>query len=217
MPQAARSEGTGDEDDRTPRARILNAAGELFSRQGIRAVGVDTIVAHAGVAKATLYHHFGTKDDLIVEWLRTEANWLHWVRPEVERRGAEPLVQLVTIFDVFDEWFRGESFHGCPYERCAAEFPEADHPVRVEVGSFLRDVRAWLRELLVAAGFPHPDELVSQIHVLIAGVLILADMVSSPAPARSGRANALDILAVERGMPRDELEQRTRSGGSLGS
>jgi AcrR family transcriptional regulator len=215
MPKTARSDGAEHEEDRTPRARILEAAADLFSQQGIRAVGVDTIVAHAGVAKATLYHHFPTKDDLTVEWLRTTADWLIWVRPEVERRTSDPLMQLVTIFDVFDEWLRTGSFQGCPYERSASEFRETDHPVREEVRSFIRRVRAWLRELLAAGGFAAPDELASQIHVLMAGALILADMLSSPATAASARANALDILAEELGISRDQLERRIRSGGSL--
>jgi AcrR family transcriptional regulator len=217
MPQTTRSEGAEHEGDRTPRARILEGAAELFSQQGIRAVGVDTIVARAGVAKATLYHHFPTKDDLIVEWLRTTADWLVWVRPEVERRTSDPLMRLVTIFDVFDEWFRSGNFQGCPYERCASEFREAEHPVREEVRSFMAKVRAWLRELLGAGGLTAPDELASQIHVLMAGALILADMLSSPAPAASARATALDIISEELGLSRDQLEQRIRSGGSLRS
>src|SRR5688572_14049702 len=90
------------------RERILATAYELFSRRGVRDVGVDEVIASAGVAKATLYRHFRSKDELVLAFLgRREQRWTHeWLETEARRRGATPEEQLLAIFDVFHEWFQ---------------------------------------------------------------------------------------------------------------
>ena len=94
------------------RERILATAYELFSRQGIRAVGVDEVIQRAGVAKATLYRHFSSKDELVLAFLRRrEQVWtLDWVEAEAKRGGSTPEEQLLAIFDAFDGWFRRDDF-----------------------------------------------------------------------------------------------------------
>src|SRR5712691_2043607 len=89
------------------RERIDQTAYELFSRHGIRAVGVDTLSARSGVAKMTLYRHYPSKDDLVLAFLRRrEELWTRsWLQQEVERR-ARPAERLLAVFDVFDKWFR---------------------------------------------------------------------------------------------------------------
>src|SRR5258706_5871587 len=91
---------------RGARERILEAAYELFSRQGIRAVGIDAIVASSGVARMTLYRHFASKDALVLAFLeRREERWIKdWLQREVELRAVDPRDRLLAIFDVFDEW-----------------------------------------------------------------------------------------------------------------
>src|ERR1700741_2435080 len=90
------------------RERILNAAYELFSRRGIRAVGTDEVIERAGVAKATLYRHFATKNDLVLAVLeRREALWTHGlIEAQSEQRGDTPDEQLLAIFDVMHDWFQ---------------------------------------------------------------------------------------------------------------
>src|SRR5690349_22490910 len=92
--------------------RILAAAYKLFSRRGIRAVGVDEIIETAGVAKATLYRHFPSKDDLVLAFLqRREDVWTHgWVEHEARSRADDPRDQLLAIFDIFEEWFHSDDF-----------------------------------------------------------------------------------------------------------
>ncbi|MGB8875125.1 MAG: helix-turn-helix domain-containing protein, partial [Solirubrobacteraceae bacterium] len=102
--------------DATPRPaardRILETAYELFARHGIQAIGVDEIIRQAGVAKATFYHHFPSKDDLVLEFLNLrEERWtLAWIDAEARHRADTPEEQLLTIFDLFDEWFHREDF-----------------------------------------------------------------------------------------------------------
>ena len=100
------------------RERILDAAYDLFSRRGIRAVRDSTpIIEHSGVARMTLYRHFGSKDELVLAFLeRREQRWTRdWLQREVEERTADPAERLLAIFDVFDGWFRQPDFEGCSF------------------------------------------------------------------------------------------------------
>src|SRR5438552_11387299 len=96
------------------RERILDAAYDLFSRHGVRAVGIDAIVERSGVARMTLYRHFASKDALVLAFLeRREERWTRaWLQHEVERRSSDPRARLLAIFDVFDEWFQEADFEG---------------------------------------------------------------------------------------------------------
>ena len=90
------------------RERILSAAYELFSQRGIQAVGVDSIIDRSGVARQTLYRHFGSKRELVLAFLahRDQLWTKDFVQAGIERRAAEPADRLLAIFDVFDDWFR---------------------------------------------------------------------------------------------------------------
>ena len=94
------------------RDRILETAYELFARHGIQAIGVDEIIRRAGVAKATFYHHFPSKDALVLEFLNLrEERWtVAWIEEEARHRADTPEERLLTIFDLFDEWFHREDF-----------------------------------------------------------------------------------------------------------
>src|SRR3977135_4369289 len=99
------------------REKVLDAAYGLFSRQGIRAVGVDAIIARAGVAKMTFYRHFPSKEDLVLAFLeRREQLWTReWLEKQIKQRATTPREQLIAIFDLFEEWFERDDFEGCPF------------------------------------------------------------------------------------------------------
>src|SRR3954471_18887915 len=90
------------------RERVLDAAYELFSQRGIQAVGIDAIIESSGVARQTLYRHFGSKQELVLAFLEMrEQRWTQeWLRADVEARTTDPRERLLTIFDVFDGWFQ---------------------------------------------------------------------------------------------------------------
>src|SRR5438270_14082798 len=113
------------------RERILDSAYALFSRNGVRAVGVDEVIDHASVAKATLYRHFASKDDLVLAFLERRGEvWTRgWVEQEARRRGATAEEQLLAIFDLFDEWFRRDDYEGCSFVNVLLEVRDLDHPV----------------------------------------------------------------------------------------
>src|SRR6266498_5045721 len=99
-------QGPGVVDVHVARERILRTAYDLFARRGTRGVGIDEVIDRAGVAKATLYRHFPSKDDLVLAFLqRRERRWtLEFIEAEARRRGSTPEGRLLAIFDVFDEW-----------------------------------------------------------------------------------------------------------------
>ena len=122
--------GSSAEGSSSARDRILDAAYELFSRRGIRDVGTEEVLVTAGVARATLYRQFRTKDDLVRAFLqRREQRWSReFVEAEARRRGDTPREQLLAIFDVFDEWFHQDDFEGCSsHQRTARDGPRRSH------------------------------------------------------------------------------------------
>src|ERR1700736_5426904 len=99
-----------------PRERILATAYELFSRRGVRDVGVDEVIGRSGVAKATLYRHFPSKTELVLAFLeRREQIWTSAMVAEARRRGATADEQLLAIFDVFDGWFHRDDYEACSF------------------------------------------------------------------------------------------------------
>ena len=128
--------------------RILDTAYDLFSQHGVRAVGVDRIVAESGVAKISLYRHFPSKDDLVLTFLQErERRWTNeWLRAESERRGDTAAERLLAIFDVFGEWFV-EDFEGCSFINMLLEFDDREHRVHQATVEHLKEIRAFLREL----------------------------------------------------------------------
>lgn len=158
------------------RDRILRAAYELFCRFGTRAVGVDTVVAEASVAKMTLYRHFATKDDLILATLaRREQLWTReWLQDEVSRRASTPAERMLAIFDVFGEWFERGHLEGCTFINTMIEFESVDHPVRLASVQYLANIRTFLRELATATGVEDPDGLARKWHILMKGSIISA-------------------------------------------
>jgi AcrR family transcriptional regulator len=180
----------------TGRERILETAYDLFSRQGTRAVGVDTIIAGSGVAKMTLYRNFASKDDLIVAFLeRREERWTRaWLRASVEQRADSPAQRLLAIFDVFGEWFAREDFEGCSFINVMLELPDAEHPVRQASIRHLAAIRGFLAELAAAAGVGDCDGFARQWHILMKGSIVAAAEGDTQAAARAREIGALLLV-----------------------
>jgi AcrR family transcriptional regulator len=161
---------------RSGRDRILDAAYELFSRSGIRAIGVDTITAEANVAKMTLYRNFTSKNDLALAFLRLrEERWTRgWVQAEVRRRADTPAAQLLAIFEIFSEWFARDDFEGCAFVTSLLEFDELEEPVRQACVEHLATIRAFVCELGTEAGVEDPEHFAAQWHILMKGSIVAA-------------------------------------------
>lgn len=158
------------------RQRILDTAYDLFSRRGIRAVGVDEIRERADVAKATLYRHFPSKDDLVLAFLaQREELWTReWVEAEARRRGDTPEEQLVAIFDAFDEWFHRDDFEGCSFINVLLEWADRDHPIGAASVLHLANIRSFLTTLATEAGLREPETFAHSWHILMKGSIVAA-------------------------------------------
>lgn len=171
------------------RERILTAAYELFSRRGIRAVGTDEVIARAGVARATLYRHFATKNDLVLAVLeRREEVWTHGLIEEQSRqRGSTPEEQLLAIFDVMHDWFQlRDGYEGCSFINVLLELG-ADHPAGQASIVHIDHVRDIVRRRAVAAGLTDVEDFASSWHILMKGAIILAAVGDLDAAQRARR------------------------------
>jgi AcrR family transcriptional regulator len=158
------------------RERIVSTAYALFTRRGVRGVGIDEIISQSGVAKATMYRHFRTKNDLVLAVLqRREQLWtFDLVEQQSRLRGNTPEEQLLAIFDVFHDWFqKREDFDGCSFINVLLELGAA-HPAGQASIQYLDNIRTIVRERAEAAGLVDVDDFARSWHILMKGSIIAA-------------------------------------------
>ncbi|WP_327111383.1 TetR/AcrR family transcriptional regulator [Streptomyces sp. NBC_01341] len=189
------------------RERLLEAADELFYREGVQTVGIDRVIEHAGVAKASLYNTFGNKEGLVCAYLDHRSVRIRDRITRTLTRFRTPREQLLGVFDAQGEAFTETGYNGCAFARATAEAPE-DSSIRRAAESN----RTWLRDLLTAlateSGYAAPEEVARQLHLLYDGASQSARMDHDPAAATTARAAAsilLDAapLASEAAIPSD--------------
>ncbi|MGZ4508231.1 MAG: TetR/AcrR family transcriptional regulator [Blastococcus sp.] len=176
------------------RERILETAFRLFYARGLRAVGVDTIIAESGVAKATFYKHFPAKDDLIVAYLDVvDEMWTGQLHSAAEAAGAAPADQLVGLFDALASACRRDGYRGCGFINAAAETTPgtAAHDRTV---AHKQRVLAWMRDLAQAAGAPHPDRLARSLALLLDGALSSGALDADPEAVEVARDTAARLV-----------------------
>ncbi|UUU36576.1 TetR/AcrR family transcriptional regulator [Streptomyces sp. CA-210063] len=156
--------------------KILQTASRLFYEQGIRAVGVEAIAEEAGVTKKTLYDRFGSKEDLIVAYLRArDGLWRSTLVNHVNAHDGPPTEKILATFGALREWLRERNLRGCAFINASVELPEG-HPGR-EVA---RDQKAWLlaylEGLAAEARAQDPAGLAAQILILHEGACVADSM-----------------------------------------
>lgn len=188
----------GKPDAGDVREKILETASSLFYQRGVRAVGVDLVVEEAGVAKTSLYRHFGTKDDLIAAFLAREDEdfWGTWNRVAEQHQG-DAWVELDAHMQWIGERAGRPNYRGCPQINVAAEFPEADHPARKVAAAHKREMRDRLAQIARRMDVEHPDRLAGQLSVLINGAFVSSQVLESgeAIPLLKHAANALVMAA----------------------
>jgi AcrR family transcriptional regulator len=184
---------------RTGRERLIAVAVELFYRNGFGAVGIDRVIAAAGVTKTTFYKHFEGKDDLMVAAVRQKDEWESqaWGRAVRELAGDDPAGQLLAMFDVMDLWFNDPDFHGCMFTNTAAEFPNPHDPVHQAAAAYKRRVRDHWRDLAKAAGADAPaaaETLADCYAALVEGAMVLRQVYGRNDAARAVRPAVEQLL-----------------------
>jgi AcrR family transcriptional regulator len=186
---------TATEPQSAPRERILAASYPLFARRGIRDVSVDEVIAASGVAKATLYRHFPSKDDLVLAFLeRRERLWTYGtVEAGARARADTPTGQLLAIFDVFHDWFQRDDFEACSFINVLLEMgPE--HPAGRASSVYLSNIRALVATFATEAGLRDPDEFARSWDFLLKGSIVQASEGDTLAAMR-GKAMARLLIA----------------------
>ena len=167
--------------------RILAAADKLFYEQGIRAVGVDTIAARAGVSKRTLYNYYPTKDDLIAAYLT--ARFKH-----IEPSDAPARAQILAYFDRLEKMMTGGGFRGCPYVNAVCELSDRKHAATSIAVRFKEERLRWYQTLLERMGAADPRGVAMQLQILVEGAIASALVRDDASYARSARAAAEVLL-----------------------
>ena len=178
-----------------PRERILAAASVAFYQQGIRAVGVDSVIADAGVAKATLYRHFPSKDALVQAFLeRRDRRWREWFVGAVERLGPDPPDRPLAVFDALGEWFGSDDFRGCAFINAAVEITDPAHPARDAVREHERRLAEYLAVVCEEADLVDPAAAAAALFLLVEGAIVCALIEGGSDAATRARAAAARLL-----------------------
>jgi AcrR family transcriptional regulator len=155
--------------DVSPRRRLLDTATRLFYAEGIRAVGIDRIIAEAGIAKATFYNHFPSKDDLVLTYIEEQDRIGRDAVEALPKQAARKMIAAI-VGRVSTAAVAGD-FRGCPFLNAAAEYPDPNSPVRRAIDARRTWYQGVLRQLLVADGDPTPSVTASLLVALSDGLL----------------------------------------------
>ena len=168
------------------RARIVKASYGLFSTRATGHVSMDDVVAASGVAKATLYRHFPTKEDLVLAFLkRREEVWTVGIIEEGTRaRTTDPEGRLLAIFDLFEEWFQRDDYEACSFIGVLLEMG-ADHPLGRASSHHLANIRRMVSRLARSAGLREPEEFALSLQILMSGAIVQAAEGDRRAAARA--------------------------------
>ena len=178
---------------RSAKQRLLQAADELFYNEGIHAVGIDRVIAHAGVAKGSLYYSFAGKDDLVRGYLtERHGKWADRVSAGIEAH-TDPRERILAVYDVLGALFAEPDYRGCAFMNALAEAP----PDSVEAQA-AATFRAWVRTLFLGlaadADAEDPKQLAESLVVLYDGAVATAQMDKAPQVAQTARRLADLVL-----------------------
>ena len=178
------------------RDRILDAAFRLFYARGIRAVGVDLIIAESGVAKATFYKHFPAKDELVLAYLdKVDGIWTGQLRAAATAAGPDPAEQLIGAFDALGTACLREGYRGCAFINAAAEATPGT-PVHERTVAHKQAVLAWLRDLAARTDADNPDSLARSLALLLDGGLADGALAADPESARAAKQAARALIGA---------------------
>ncbi|MHA6795045.1 TetR/AcrR family transcriptional regulator [Pseudonocardia bannensis] len=177
--------------------RLLDAAERLFYARGVQAVGIDAVVAEAGVATKTLYTHFGSKDGLVEAYLRRrDQRWLDWLRGAVAAVEPGP-ARVSAVFDALGEWFAEPGYNGCAFINVAGELAPSP-AARAAARDHKLALRALLAEVAAEAGVSDPPVLAERLMLLVEGAIVTAHVEGDARAARRARSAAEALLDLDR-------------------
>jgi AcrR family transcriptional regulator len=183
------------------RQRILETADRLFYQEGIRAVGIDRIIAEAGVAKMSLYKHFPSKDELILAVLKyREESVLGFFRSAMERHSKKAKSPLRAFFAALKDFFESPGFRGCPFQNAAVELADPAHAGTEFVRGHKQRFSEFLRGLVEETVGKAAAKVAPAVSILVEGALVTAVIQGKPDAADVAREAALKLVGKEKGV-----------------
>lgn len=182
------------------RQQLVDTAIELFNAHGFHGVGIDRIAEEAKVSKKTMYHHFRSKEELILAALRHhDGLFRNNFMKSVEAAGKTPRERLLAVFDVAQAWFSDHKFYGCMFINAVGEYSEPDTAIRGACREFKRQMRCYIESLAEEAGLERPKEVAASLAILLEGAIVTAQVSQDPASAQTAR-RAAEVL-IDRSLP----------------
>jgi AcrR family transcriptional regulator len=175
--------------------KLLLAARRLFCQAGIHATGITRILEEAGVARQSLYTHFGSKENLLKAVLDTEASmWFHWFDQDLPALQCSPQERILALFDLLEKWFEKEDFFGCIFVNAVAEHEKDSGWVRDMAGTYRDQIIDRLGALVAESGARNPDIVIQKLGLIIEGAIITAMVTQNSKAANIARLAAGDVL-----------------------
>ena len=177
------------------RQQLVDTAIDLFNAHGFHGVGIDRIAEAAHVSKKTMYHHFRSKEELILAALRHhDGLFRNNFMKAVEAAGATPRERLLAIFDVAQAWFSDNKFYGCMFINAVGEYSDPETPIRDACKDFKRQLLAFIVELASEAEVENPGELAATLAILLEGAIVTAQVSGRPDAASTAREAAAVLI-----------------------
>ena len=177
------------------RDKILTTATTLFESRGIQASGVDTIISEAGIAKATLYKHFPSKNLLVTAYLREKSDrFYEWLNTRLTSQKANSLDILISLCELVEQWIITPEFHGLPFHIASVEFPEPDHPINQYSAVLAAELQGYLSKIAATAGAKDPVALGQQLTILFEGAALVEKLTPGSGAASRAKNAAITLI-----------------------
>ena len=179
------------------REKILGVATTLFETRGIHASGVDTIIAESGIAKATLYKYFPSKNELIIEYLKEKSNRFYtWINEKLSNTKLESRDVLFQLCDLYEQWITTPHFNGLPFHIGSVEFPDPAHPVHHYSIELSNELQQYLSKLAEIAGVKDAQTLGQQLTIIFEGGALIERLSPGTGAAKRARNAAITLIKV---------------------
>ncbi len=180
---------------RSKKQELIERALFAFYKGGFQAVGMDRLAKETGISKTSMYKHFDTKEDLILEVLNLrDERFRNWFISRTEEMARTPIERLLAIFDALDEFFSEKEFRSCMFIRASSEYPDRDHPIHQSSARHKRLLLAYVIGLAEQAGAKDPEVLARQLMLLKEGAIVTAHLQGAEGVAENAKEAAKILL-----------------------
>lgn len=179
----------------TSKRKLLSTACRLFCKEGIHATGIARIIEESGVARRTLYLHFGSKENLLKAVFEAEASiWFCWFDRDLPAMQCSPIERILAVFDLMQSWFASKDFYGCVFINAVAEHDKGNSWIQEIANQHREKINAKLQAMVMESGAKDPELVAEKLSLLIDGTIVTAMVTGKGDIAHIGRLAAEDIL-----------------------